>query len=87
MEDRDHKSRGRSARDERIHPEDRSTRVNPTEVGKELATIDTGIDQDADKQGNRHAGLWADVPEDGQKEQPASQGGREECRDLDVVGR
>jgi hypothetical protein len=49
MEHRDHKSRGGSARDERIQPEDASTRVNPTEVGKELAAIDTGIDEDAEK--------------------------------------
>ena len=45
MEDRDHKSRGRSAREERIEPEDATTRVNPTEVGKELATIDTDVDR------------------------------------------
>jgi len=55
-----------------MQPEDAPARVNPTEVGKELATIDTGIDQDADKQGNRHAGLWADFPEGRQKEHPGS---------------
>jgi hypothetical protein len=63
VKNRDHENRGRSARDERMEPEDASTRVNPTEVGKELATIDTGIDQGADKEGNRHAGVWADFPE------------------------
>ena len=86
MEDHDHKRRGAAPATSAYSRKIRLAWVSPAEVGEQLAAIDTGVDQTATNRATATQ-LVGDFPEGRQKEQPASKGGREECRDLEIVGR